>query len=81
MTRKQDPRRGGPGFGHGDARKPPPPAGDLAGRMEEATRWGADDLQQGGSRSPRPTRTEARRGQGPKTRAGLHDIVRGDPAG
>jgi hypothetical protein len=61
-----------------DASLAPPAAGEVADYMDEGDALGDDGLQQGATHANRPIRTEADRGQGPKTRAANRRIVRGD---
>ena len=53
-----------------------PAAGEMPDYMDEGDALGDDGLQQGGTNANRPIRTEADRGQGPKTRAANRRIVR-----
>ena len=59
-----------------DASLAPPAAGEVADYMDEGDALAADDVQQGGNHANRPARTEAARGQGPKTRAGNRRIAK-----
>ena len=55
----------------------PPAAGEVADYMDEGDALGDDGLQQGRTNANRPMRTEAKDGQGPKTRAANQRIVKG----
>ena len=54
-----------------------PAAGEVADYMDEGDALGDDGLQQGRTNANRPMRTEAKDGQGPKTRAANQRIVKG----
>jgi hypothetical protein len=54
-----------------DASLAPPAAGEVADYMDEGDALGVPGLQQGRNHTRRPQRTEAARGQGPKTRAAI----------
>lgn len=60
-----------------DASLAPPAAGEMADYMDEGDALGDDGLQQGRNHTNRPIRTEARRGQGPRTRAANSRRVKG----
>jgi Raf kinase inhibitor-like YbhB/YbcL family protein len=64
-----------------DSTLAPPAAGEVADYMDEGDALGADGLQQGGNHGSRPGRTEAGRGQGPKTHEANREIVRTGSAG
>ncbi|WP_122464997.1 hypothetical protein [Brevundimonas lutea] len=55
-----------------------PAAGELADDMDEGDAVAAEGLQQGRNHVNRPERTEASRGQGPKTAAANRDQLKGD---
>jgi len=63
-----------------DATLAPPAAGEVADYMDEGEALGDAGLQQGGNHASRPIRTEADRGQGPKTRAANRRIVKSGEA-
>lgn len=57
-----------------------PAAGEMADYADDGDALAMDDLQQGGSHSRRPVRTEANNGQGPKTlRANRKMVKSGSP--
>jgi hypothetical protein len=60
-----------------DATLAPPAAGEVAEYMDEGDALSAEGLQVGRNHTTRPIRTEAERGQGPKTRAANRKAVRG----
>ncbi len=53
-----------------------PAAGEMADYADDGDALGMDDLQQGGSHSRRPVRTEASNGQGPKTLRATRKMVK-----
>ena len=53
-----------------------PAAGEMADYADEGDALGADDMQQGGNHTRRPTRTEASTGQGPKTLRAKRKMVK-----
>lgn len=55
----------------------PPAAGEVADYMDEGDPLEGDAVQQGATNANRPDRTEAKDGQGPKTKAANRDIVQG----
>ena len=59
-----------------DASLAPPAAGEVADYMDEGDALGVDGQQQGRNHTTRPIRTEAMRGQGPKTRAANRQRVK-----
>jgi hypothetical protein len=59
-----------------DATLAPPAAGEVADYMDEGDAIGAESVQEGRSHTVRPVRTEAERGQGPKTRSANRARVR-----
>jgi hypothetical protein len=59
-----------------DSTLAPPAAGEVGDYMDEGEALGVGDMQQGGDRATRPTRTEAQRGQGRKTRAANRRIFK-----
>jgi hypothetical protein len=61
-----------------DSSLAPPAAGEVADYMDEGDALGDDGVQQGSTHANRPVRTEADRGQGPKTRKANRRIVKGD---
>ncbi|HEY0600676.1 hypothetical protein [Brevundimonas sp.] len=58
----------------------PPAAGEVADYMDEGDALGADDVQLGSTNRNRPDRTEKMDQQGPKTRAGNRNRVKGGSA-
>ena len=58
-----------------DSTLAPPAAGEIAEYMDEGEALGAPGEQIGRNHTRRPDRTEAKRGQGPKTRAANRRIV------
>ena len=64
-----------------DSSLAPPAAGEVADYMDEGDPLGADDVQLGGTNRNRPDRTEKLDQQGPKTRAGNLNRVKGGSAG
>lgn len=57
-----------------------PAAGEMADYADDGDALGLDDMQQGGSHTRRPVRTEAKGGQGPKTmRANRKMVKSGSP--
>jgi hypothetical protein len=60
-----------------DSTLAPPAAGETAEYMDEGEALAADDVQSGGNHANRPERTEAAMGQGPKTREGNRNILKG----
>ena len=54
---------------YADATLAAPAAGEVADYMDEGDALGDDGVQQGSTHANRPVRTEAARGQGPKTLA------------
>ena len=61
---------------HKDASLAPPAAGEVADYMDEGDALNADGAQQGSTRAARPIRTEAKRGQGARTRAANQAMTR-----
>jgi hypothetical protein len=61
---------------YADASLAPPAAGEVADVMDEGDALGDPGLQQGGSHADRPVRTEAARGQGPKTEGASRRMAR-----
>ena len=53
-----------------------PAAGEVADYMDEGEALGDDGVQQGSTHNNRPVRTEAARGQGPKTREANREMTR-----
>lgn len=53
-----------------------PAAGEVPDYMDEGDALGDDGMQQGSTHANRPIKTEADRGQGPKTRAANRRIVK-----
>lgn len=63
-----------------DSSLAPPAAGEVADYMDEGDALGADDVQLGSTNRNRPDRTEKMDQQGPKTRAGNRNRVKGGSA-
>ena len=59
-----------------DASLAAPAAGEAAEYLDEGDALGDDGVQQGSTQNNRPLRTEADRGQGPKTRAANRELSR-----
>lgn len=59
-----------------DSTLAPPAAGEVSDYMDEGEALGAPGMQQGGNHANRPVRTEAQRGQGPRTRGENRERVR-----
>ncbi|HLK25320.1 MAG TPA: hypothetical protein VKT30_11735 [Caulobacteraceae bacterium] len=64
-----------------DATLAPPAAGEVAEYMDEGDALGIPGVQMGRNHTRRPDLTEARRQQGPKTRAAIRRTVSGKRAG
>ena len=61
---------------YADATLAAPAAGEVADYMDEGEALGDDGVQQGSTHNNRPVRTEAARGQGPKTRDANREMTR-----
>ena len=59
-----------------DSTLAPPAAGEVADYMDEGDALGLEGMQQGGTHANRPIKTEAQRGQGPRTRGENRERLR-----